>query len=121
MRYCVVKDCWSWKEAKEKKLKFFLFPKNPIIKKKWILACGKENVNTASGTICSMHFTDNDWRLRDRLLNLPVEKRLLDANAVPTQAVHGNTDISVNKRTERCEARTSKKLVNEAIEEYDLR
>ena len=120
MRYCVVKNCLSWKQADNLNIKYFRFPKNPDVKKKWIEACGKENVNAKTGTICSLHFTEDDWRLKDRLLNVPITKRLLDHDAVPTQLVHCNNILSIN-RSKRCEKRTAKKIVHEAIKEHDLR
>lgn len=119
MKYCVVKDCKSSKQD-DKNLKYFTFPKDPEIKKVWINACGKKNVNWKSGTICSRHFTNNDWRLKDILLNTPIRKRLLDAKAVPSLNIHVNSILPV-ERSKRYVKRANKQIVKEAIGEFDLK
>ena len=86
--FCVVDGCKSSTNINKKKdsehIKFLTFPKNCEVRKLWIEACGVKNVNANSGRICSLHFTEQDWRLRDILLKTPITKRFLKPNAVPS-------------------------------------
>lgn len=119
--FCAVKDCKSGRSGQNNEgLKFFTFPKNLEIRKLWIQACGKNKVNFKSGTICSVHFTPEDWNRQDRLINTPIEKRkLLDENAVPSQLVHAKVEES--SRAKRSSKRSNRKLVEEALEDFNTR
>ena len=70
-----------------------------------------------------MHFTDEDWRLKDRLLNTPISKRLLNPCAIPSKLLHSKSTKTVSQieRNQRAEKRLSKQIVNAALEEYDMR
>jgi hypothetical protein len=68
-------------------ISYHRFPKDPIIRKKWIDACmRKDSFNPDSSCVCSNHFVDEDYDrdLRNELLGLP-QKRKLKKEAVPSQ------------------------------------
>ncbi|KFM75356.1 THAP domain-containing protein 3, partial [Stegodyphus mimosarum] len=47
-------------KCKENKISFHLFPKNEILRKKWILSIKRENFNPTHTTrICSEHFEED--------------------------------------------------------------
>ncbi|KAK4314277.1 hypothetical protein Pmani_014429 [Petrolisthes manimaculis] len=53
----------------------------------WLTACGRnENFNADNGVVCSVHFTDDDFKedLKCRLRESPIRKRALKDHAVPS-------------------------------------
>lgn len=68
----------------DKTIRFFRFPNDPEAKRSWMKACGKGQFEVMYARICSLHFTEDDWRLQDRIMNTPMNKRLLDKNAIPS-------------------------------------
>lgn len=106
-----------------KDIKFFSFPKDPERSELWVKACGKGKFNTKNARICSLHFTDEQWRLEDKLLNIPLKKRLLNAQAIPTANLPENNNVNTLtiSRKNRADNRSRKKIVKEAIKDYELR
>ncbi|XP_022174189.1 uncharacterized protein LOC111036470 [Myzus persicae] len=114
MSWCTVKYCEinKKKNHKDSNVRFHRFPKNPVFENKWILACGKSNVNAKSARICSTHFEDDSYvkPLIEKLLEYsPRHKRKLKQDAIPTINVHGpnqkikNLDFKVQSDTEICD------------------
>lgn len=73
---CAIKNCknYSSKKIKSVAVKYFQFPKNEH-SKVWITACGRnDNINVNHARICSDHFNDDDYLLRDQFLNTQIKK-----------------------------------------------
>lgn len=122
MVICSVRGCKGNNRRKnyEGNLKFFTFPKNADLCKTWIRCCGKAGkVNTNTERICSIHFTDDDWLLKDILLNTPVKKRHLKKDAVPTQNLP-NKVLEPSDRSKRYTKNKNKKLVQEILNSPEM-
>lgn len=100
--------------------KFIRFPDNKEKRQRW-------NQITGSNTdvkkyICSEHFTDNDWRVQDIIMNVPLAKRKIKPEAVPSRKLPKSTtkinasdiDSSVNM-----DKGMRKRLVAEALAAYE--
>ena len=47
---CSVKSCKHWNgNTKNKNIKYFSFPKDPVLAEKWIGACANDNINIQNG------------------------------------------------------------------------
>ncbi|XP_077277125.1 uncharacterized protein LOC143905538 [Temnothorax americanus] len=90
MPVCSVKGCKNrYENVKEKKIRFFSFPKDEDTAAKWIKACGK-SVNLKSARVCSIHFALNCYKEIPKHLkwlgdNYAKGIRTLLPNAVPTE------------------------------------
>ncbi|XP_071634266.1 uncharacterized protein [Temnothorax longispinosus] len=90
MPVCSVKGCKNrYENVKEKKIRFFSFPKDEDTAAKWIKACGK-SVNLKSARVCSIHFALNCYKEIPEHLkclgdNYAKGIRTLLPNAVPTE------------------------------------
>lgn len=118
MVVCAVNGCInSFRLVKNKsEVKFFRFPAKTEVANLWVKLCGtKRFINLKTARICSEHFCDNDWRLEDKLLNIPLEKRRLKTDAVPSRNLI-NMPPSPSAREKRARKRTREELVNQAIE-----
>ncbi|CAH1111454.1 unnamed protein product [Psylliodes chrysocephalus] len=104
---CAIASCKSNRLTLMKagvKLIFHSFPKqndsvSNTIKKEWIKRCKRETkFNPLTATICSLHFTPDDYKrdLQNELLGLPL-RRVLQKTAVPT--------LNLNVRSEKLEAK----------------
>ncbi|XP_055603420.1 uncharacterized protein LOC129751753 isoform X2 [Uranotaenia lowii] len=82
---CAVNQCLNYEGNKygSKKLKFFWFPRDPKLKVAWLKACGR-NYTDQHLKICSEHFSAQDYRLQDILLNTEFIKQRLRPEAVPS-------------------------------------
>lgn len=118
MVWCSVVGCKNNSKAKIKKehIKFHKFPKDNAICKEWIAACGKENINLLNAKICSVHFSEDSYLLKDRLLNTSAKKKHLQSNAIPTEFLPVKKKIS--DRDTRAEKRTRKNLVETLLMEH---
>lgn len=113
---CVVKGCKNYSNKKNKQLvRYFSFPNDENLKKQWISACqiDCEKHNIKYSRVCSNHFTDEDYSLRDKLLNIALEKRKLKKYAVPSMNLP--VSLVVSQRSKRLEKRSTKKLVEELL------
>ena len=79
MPNCAVQNCKSWNMNKnvDKNVKFFSFPTDPEIRNLWMRACGKGTFNIKNARICSLHFIEDHWRLKDKLLNTELKNKCL--------------------------------------------
>ena len=98
---CSVMRCRNYSTTKNidsrlKKVRYFIFPKQEELKRKWMSVCNKP-VNSKSARICSDHFTESYFKLEDILLNIPLLKRTLKKDAVPTLNL-ASTESDMNKK-----------------------
>lgn len=90
MVYCAVAGCNSNNNKKSKNMscsyRYFTFPtSNKEICKLWVQKCyQKSDFNVKYGRICSKHFSDDDYRIKEKLLKLPKTKWVLNDDAVPS-------------------------------------
>lgn len=94
-------------------IKFHTFPKNREIAQKWIKATGKKCINLKYARICSVHFTENDYLLKNKLMSTDIKKRKLRQDAVPSKFLQDNN--SDCERTKRAEKRNRKILVQQLL------
>lgn len=92
---CSVFGCNSDKDSKKNPcpdVKFFSFPKDPVLQKKWLhLTKRKDKVNLKYAVVCSKHFCESDYKvnLKHTLLNYtPKNYRGLKDDAVPSQNLY---------------------------------
>ncbi|XP_022826963.1 THAP domain-containing protein 2-like isoform X1 [Spodoptera litura] len=81
MPSCAVVSCRNRSQDKNCRshgIGYHVFPKDPIIKEKWIEACGRKDswFPTKNAVICSIHFTEECFQL--------TKIRRLFPNAIPT-------------------------------------
>ncbi|XP_029659320.1 uncharacterized protein LOC115233174 [Formica exsecta] len=106
MPTCCIKNCKSRTggATKTKDIKFFPFPQNPALKKKWFEACHREeeNLNVNSARICELHFSsdcmEKKWtkprtpntkaRLMNRLKTGSIPTQLLDLPKQDTNRIN---------------------------------
>lgn len=115
---CIVPGCKNYECEKLKaKKKFFCFPRNKDLCALWVRVCMVgSDVDVKGIKICSDHFVDEDYRLKDILLNTEFVKRRLRVGAYPTQFV---PDGNICKVEDRIKEKERKEIVREAIWEYD--
>lgn len=70
-------------------IRYFSFPKEKHLRCQWIHACCRADViNADNAVVCSVHFTNSDYRddMKHRLLGIeaPKRQRALKDNAVPS-------------------------------------
>ncbi|KAJ8914789.1 hypothetical protein NQ315_014531 [Exocentrus adspersus] len=100
---CAVCRCNSDNQSKKNPysdIKFFHFPKDETLCKKWLLATKREDkFNLKTACICSKHFQDTDYKLnlQHELLNYkPKRYRGLKDDAVPSLNLPSRTNIKKN-------------------------
>lgn len=89
---CAVKGCENRYRHRKSNLTFHRIPKDPEIRKKWVLACKYDDSRRRHDTdarVCCTHFEESSYEptsLKYTLLNIAVPKnqRRLKAGAVPT-------------------------------------
>lgn len=90
MPQCFVKSCGNYysKTRKQHKVIYHMFPADPEIARKWVLASGhaEDIVPPFYTRICSDHFSVDCYQrdLQHELLGLPLRKKL-KVNAVPNE------------------------------------
>ncbi|KAL1489557.1 hypothetical protein ABEB36_013510 [Hypothenemus hampei] len=89
---CAVFGCNCDNKSKKNPIsgvKFFHFPKNKDLAKKWLHATGrKDKVNLKNACVCSKHFSESDFKenLQHKLLNYtPARYRGLKEDAIPNK------------------------------------
>lgn len=80
---CLVAETTKEINYARKKMKFFWFPGEASRKAAWFNACGRNPDESVHLKICSEHFREEDYRLKDILMNTEWSKRRLNADAVP--------------------------------------
>nr|XP_037270213.1 THAP domain-containing protein 2-like [Rhipicephalus microplus] len=83
VRYCSVPQCTSY--ATERGVSFHIYPKDPKLKKKWIVKLGMGKRPTPSSTVCSKNFVDSDFCYPPCTPLLGYRIRRLTLHAVPSQ------------------------------------
>lgn len=107
--YCAVFGCCSSNKKKSKsytKCRFFTFPRDKKMCAEWIhKCCQKHKFNIKTARICSKHFTNDDFLLRERLLELPKDKWKLKPDAIPSlhlaSKIQVHTETSTNTNREK--------------------
>lgn len=95
-------------------MRYFTFPSEAELLKQWISACQLDlKYNPKNCRVCSQHFLNEDYSLRDQLLKTPFEKRKLKKDAVPS--VNLPAPLIQSNRLKRYNKRCTKKLVKELI------
>lgn len=125
---CAVTGCLSYsRKTKGSDIIYHTFPKDIQIQKAWITKCHrKDHFNVTTSTVCSLHFTADDYLrdLRAELLKQP-RKKILKPDAVPSVNLAGSVpsvsghssagdSVSAN-RTDRLQARTTIKSALEHL------
>lgn len=129
---CAVAGCTTYsRKTKGTGIIYHSFPKDPQLQKTWILKCRrKDHFSVSTSTVCSQHFTANDYvrDLRAELLNLPPRK-VLKPDVVPSVNIPGTIGTSANStpeivspqseqlqnRIDRCHAREVRKRAIETL------
>ncbi|CAH1396345.1 unnamed protein product [Nezara viridula] len=61
---CSAYNCSS-RHKKESGISFYTFPRDPVMRKKWIIAMKRKNFEpTYSSRVCSKHFTPDQYQIR---------------------------------------------------------
>ncbi|XP_069670359.1 uncharacterized protein [Periplaneta americana] len=127
---CAVAVCQSvYKKTTNyaNKVSFFSFPKDEEIRKRWIVACKRQNkFNPGTSRICSLHFKSEDFELnfRAQLLKIqPKRPRILKPTAVPTLNLNSghNAMGKSSSRSQRLEERSHWMLVQDVLREVGER
>ncbi|XP_071643599.1 uncharacterized protein [Temnothorax longispinosus] len=87
MPTCYIQNCTN--RTVTKNIKFFQFPKEPVILQQWLKACGKNEgeIKTNSATVCSAHFDESCFEMvwtKPRQKNIPAKQILrLKKGSIP--------------------------------------
>lgn len=69
----------------ETKVRYFTFPAHQAVRDVWIQRCRQKcNFKAVNGRICSEHFNEEDYCVKEKLLNLPAIKWKLKKDAIPS-------------------------------------
>uniref|UniRef100_A0A6P7GZ16 THAP domain-containing protein 1-like n=1 Tax=Diabrotica virgifera virgifera TaxID=50390 RepID=A0A6P7GZ16_DIAVI len=121
---CAVFGCGSDNQSKKNpcpEVKFFTFPKNSELCKKWIHLTGrKDKFIVKNSVLCSKHFVESDYKvnLQHKLLNYrPKCYRGLKDDAIPSQHLpHSQKEKASIDRSERITKKIHKALVSELLQ-----
>lgn len=99
---CAVVGCDSDNQSKRnpcKDVKFFSFPKDANLSKKWLhLTKREDKVNLKNAVICSKHFCESDYNVNLKHIFLdyiPKNYRGLKDDAIPTQNLPQSQCVSL--------------------------
>ncbi|KAJ8932645.1 hypothetical protein NQ318_002942 [Aromia moschata] len=99
---CAVVGCDSDNQSKRnpcKNVKFFSFPKDDNLSKKWLhLTKREDKVNLKNAVICSKHFCESDYKVNLKHIFLdyiPKNYRGLKDDAIPTQNLPQSQCVSL--------------------------
>ncbi|KAL1490106.1 hypothetical protein ABEB36_012847 [Hypothenemus hampei] len=99
--------------------RYFSFPlRKKNILKMWIAKCG-QNVNVNTARVCSKHFLDSDYQLKEKMLDYPKDQWKLNLDAIPSVNLpfeqQKPLSTSQLERKKRAERRNRKELVEEIV------
>ncbi|XP_072380076.1 uncharacterized protein [Diabrotica undecimpunctata] len=121
--YCAVLGCLNNNNKKSKtfsKCRFFVFPRDKQMRKVWVSKCFRQDkFNVETARICSKHFTEADYCLKEKLLGLPDKQWKLKNDAIPSLHLIKTTSAKTspeNRREERLEKRNILKNINDPME-----
>lgn len=130
---CAVVSCKSDNQSKKtpcKNIKFFHFPKDLNLRKKWLDATKrKDKVNIKTAVVCSKHFCESDYKvnLKYILLNYtPKNYRGLKDDAIPKQNLFQSQVSVASLPTSRQmgklrnEKKKRNQIVNEILNTKDM-
>ncbi|KYQ50136.1 hypothetical protein ALC60_10779 [Trachymyrmex zeteki] len=91
MPNCYIKNCKNC--IRTENIKFFQFPKDPVIRQQWLKACRKNKSEiTKSATICNLHFDENCFHMvwtKSRYKNIPAKQIWqIKENSIPTKLLN---------------------------------
>lgn len=107
-RRCEILSCTNT-DRSNPGMRFFAFPKDSHLQAEWNALCGEKRVKYRH--VCQEHFDKEAWSMQDRILNVPLKKRLLAPGAVPTM----NLGRPPTTRGKRPKLGTSRGAVVEAL------
>lgn len=117
MVYCAVVGCSTNNNKKSKDVsdcRFFRFPREKEVCEQWVLKCyQKHKFNVKTSRICSKHFLESDYCLKDKLLKLPPKQWKLKSDAVPSLQLIKSPSVQQTSRS----MRMKKKLIMELIKD----
>ncbi|XP_055375293.1 uncharacterized protein LOC129608018 isoform X2 [Condylostylus longicornis] len=92
-----------------------MFPKDKKILEKWIIACNRsDKFSIKNARVCSDHFTEDDWRLQDILMNIPKGNRKLKKDAIPSKNLPFQIELlTIMERQEKWKKKKIKALVQD--------
>lgn len=113
---CAVVGCKNYSDRKDgdKNIRYYTFPKKLNIRNQWMKLCGrKDKFNVKNARICSIHFSEKDWKLEDVLLDVSENKRRLKEDAIPS--INLPVESSTSERQSRYNKKIQKQLVEDAM------
>ncbi|GAB6027420.1 hypothetical protein CHUAL_001687 [Chamberlinius hualienensis] len=116
---CTVYGCnVHSRHLKKSGLHLFQFPKDKHLRKQWLHLCRrKDKVNLKHATICSLHFTDDDFmnKMEHEMMGI---KLYLKPNAVPSRSLPSTHDNNAepSARSQRATRRQKKEEVIQPAE-----
>lgn len=120
MVYCAVMGCTSNNNKRSKNildLRFFRFPRDKQVCEQWILKCyQKFKFNVKTSRLCSRHFVESDYCLKEKLLKLPQNKWKLKSDAIPSLHLIKSPSVQTSlqqKRTLRMTKRLNRELIKD--------
>lgn len=102
MVVCSVQGCKSKSSGGEvgNELRYFRFPTDKIVCNSWVEKCGRKSpINTATARVCSLHFVENDYLLKHRLLKYSPKKKQLVKGAIPSVNLSDTILTTPTKKT----------------------
>jgi len=85
--FCYVKDCASNQRSREgiEDMSFFRLPANPVLRELWLSLCQIEVLNRKDIRVCELHFSSEDWKQHENIINGQERKRkLLKRHILPS-------------------------------------
>lgn len=121
MVYCAVVGCSNNNNKKSKDVsdcRFFRFPKDKQVCEQWILKCYQQHkFNVKTARICSDHFLESDYCLKEKLLKLPQNKWKLKCDAMPSVRLMKSPSLQTplqQKRSMRMAKRMNMELIKDS-------
>ncbi|XP_055632578.1 zinc finger protein Xfin-like [Toxorhynchites rutilus septentrionalis] len=114
---CAVVGCKNYEGDNHclRKFKYFVFPKDEQLCRVWVEKCGKNDFDPKKAKLCSNHFGENDYRLKDVMLNSDWSKWRLRKGVVPNLNLPNNDDSG----QDNIDKDDRKRIVQQAIEEHE--
>lgn len=115
---CCVKNCenYSGKVGISPDIRFHKFPNDIDRFDVWRKAAGERSlVPKSSNYMCSVHFDNSAIHLQDMLLDVPIKKRRLADNAVPTLFLPASNSSVLSNRSNRQDTRAKRRLISDVL------